>query len=136
MTSRRSFIKKSLFLTAGGLFADAGLSPAASAMEPPPDIFDAEVLDMEFWVKPRVIEVVRPASGERARLLYWKDGEVIESAYQQLCHLLRDVNGGGKTAPMDHNLLETLWGTQRIKREGSHKLQRLCAAWVCLRFRI
>jgi len=112
MTSRRSFIKKSLFLTAGGLFADAGLSSAASAMEPPPDIFDAEVLDMEFWVKPRVIEVVRPASGERARLLYWKDGEVIESAYQQLCHLLRDVNGGGKTAPMDPNLLETLWGTQ------------------------
>lgn len=112
MTSRRSFIKKSLFLTAGGLFADAGLSTPASAMQPPPDIFDAEVLDMEFWVKPRVIEVVRPASGERARLLYWKDGEVIDSAYQQLCHLLRDVNGGGKTAPMDPNLLETLWGTQ------------------------
>jgi len=63
-------------------------------------------------VKPRVLEVTRPASGERARLLYWKDGEVIESAYQELCHLLRDVNGGGKTAPMDPNLLETLWGTQ------------------------
>jgi uncharacterized protein YcbK (DUF882 family) len=112
MTSRRSFMKKSLFLTAAGLFADAGTVGSASAMQPPPDIFDAEVLDLEFWLKPRVLEVTRPASGERAKLLYWKDGEVIESAYQQLCHLLRDVNGGGKTAPIDPNLLETLWGTQ------------------------
>jgi hypothetical protein len=83
MTSRRSFIKKSLFLTAAGLFADAGTSAPALAMQPPPDIFDAEVLDLEFWVRPRVLEVVRPASGERARILYWKDGEVIDSAYQQ-----------------------------------------------------
>ena len=112
MNSRRSFLKKSLFLTAGGLFAEAGLSTPAAAMQPPPDIFDAELLDLEFWVKPRVLDVVRPASGERARLLYWKDGEVIDSAYQQLCHLLRDVNGGGKTAAIDPNLLETLWGTQ------------------------
>ena len=112
MTSRRSFIKKSLFLTAGGLFADVVTSTPALAMQPPPDIFDAEVLDLEFWLKPRTLEVVRPASGERARLLYWKDGEVLDSAYQQLCHLLRDVNGGGKTAPIDPNLLETLWGTQ------------------------
>jgi uncharacterized protein YcbK (DUF882 family) len=112
MNSRRSFLKKSLFLTAGGLLAEAGLSTPAAAMQPPPDIFDAELLDLEFWVKPRVLDVVRPASGERARLLYWKDGEVIDSAYQQLCHLLRDVNGGGKTAAIDPNLLETLWGTQ------------------------
>lgn len=112
MTSRRSFLKKSLLFTAGGMIANTGLFVPAAAMQPPPDIFDAELLDLEFWVKPRILDVVRPASGERARLLYWKDGEVIDSAYQQLCHLLRDVNGGGKTAPIDPNLLETLWGTQ------------------------
>jgi uncharacterized protein YcbK (DUF882 family) len=84
---------------------------AGSELEPPPDIFDAQALDLEFWLKPRVIDVVRPASGERARLLYWRDGEIIDSAYQDLCHLLRDVNGK-ETARIDPKLFETLWGTQ------------------------
>ena len=80
-------------------------------LEPPPDIFDAQILDLDFWVMPRTLEVVRPASNEKAKLLYWKDGEVIDSAYQELCHLLRDVNGK-KTMAIDPKLLETLWGTQ------------------------
>jgi uncharacterized protein YcbK (DUF882 family) len=80
-------------------------------LQPPPDIFDAQALDLEFWLKPRVLEVTRPASGERAKLLYWKDGEIIDSAYQELCHILRDVNGKA-VAPIDPKLLETLWGTQ------------------------
>ncbi len=84
---------------------------AATDLAPPPDIFDAQALDLEFWLRPRVLEVTRPASNERAKLLYWKDGEVIDSAYQELCHLLRDVNGK-ETAPIDPKLLETLWGTQ------------------------
>lgn len=93
---------------------------------PPPDIFDAQALDLEFWLKPRVLEVTRPASGERARLLYWKDGEVIDAAYQELCHLLRDVNGK-QTAPIDPKLLETLWGTQAfVARYGiEHPLEIL-----------
>jgi uncharacterized protein YcbK (DUF882 family) len=85
-------------------------APAAETA-PPPDIFDAQALDLDFWVKPRVLEVTRPASGERAKLLYWKDGELIDSAYQELCHLLRDVNGK-QTAAIDPKLFETLWGTQ------------------------
>lgn len=80
-------------------------------MAPPPDIFDAQALDLEFWLKPRTLSVTRPASGERASVLYWKDGELIDSAYQQLCHLMRDVNGK-ETAPIDPKLFETLWGTQ------------------------
>jgi uncharacterized protein YcbK (DUF882 family) len=83
----------------------------STGMAPPPDIFDAQALDLEFWLKPRTLHVTRPASGERASLLYWKDGEVIDSAYQELCHLLRDVNGK-ETAPIDPKLFETLWGTQ------------------------
>ena len=79
--------------------------------EPPPDIFDAATLDIDFWVKPRTIRVVRPASGEKAELLYWKDGEIIEPAYQELCHLLRDVQGK-VTVEMDPKLLELLWATQ------------------------
>lgn len=82
-----------------------------TGMAPPPDIFDAQALDLEFWLKPRTLSVTRPASGERASLLYWKDGELIDSAYQQLCHLMRDVSGK-ETAPIDPKLFETLWGTQ------------------------
>ena len=95
------------------------LAQASSAlMEPPPDIFDAQALDLEFWLKPRTLTVTRPASGEKATLLYWKDGEIIDSAYQQLCHLMRDVNGK-ETAPIDPKLFETLWGTQAfIARYG------------------
>ncbi|SHG67938.1 DUF882 domain-containing protein [Massilia sp. CF038] len=90
----------------------------AVAMAPPPDIFDAQALDLEFWLKPRTLTVTRPQSGEKASVLYWKDGEIIDSAYQELCHLLRDVNGK-ETAPIDPKLFETLWGTQAfIARYG------------------
>ena len=96
--------------------APSGLG--SGEIEPPPDIFDAQLLDMEFWLKPRTIEVFRPASNERAKLLYWRDGEIIESAYQDLCHLLRDVNGK-ETARIDPKLFETLWGTQAfVQRYG------------------
>ena len=78
---------------------------------PPPDIFDAQVLDPAFWLRPRTLDVTRPASGEKAKLLYWKDGEMIDAAYQELCHLLRDVNGK-QTMAIDPKLFETLWGTQ------------------------
>ncbi len=84
---------------------------SSSGLEPPPDLFDAQALDLDFWLKPRTLNIVRPASGERAKLLYWKDGQVIDSAYQELCHLMRDVNGK-ETAPIDPKLFETLWGTQ------------------------
>jgi uncharacterized protein YcbK (DUF882 family) len=92
------------------VLAQATEAPSVS-MAPPPDIFDAQALDLEFWLKPRTLHVTRPASGEKASLLYWKDGEIIDSAYQQLCHLMRDVNGK-ETAPIDPKLFETLWGTQ------------------------
>ncbi|MET0266383.1 MAG: DUF882 domain-containing protein [Duganella sp.] len=95
--------------------APSGLSGSRGELEPPPDIFDAQALDLEFWLKPRTIEVYRPASNERAKLLYWRDGEVIDSAYQDLCHLLRDVNGKA-TANIDPKLFETLWGTQAFVR--------------------
>ena len=148
MASRRDFLQHGLGLAALGAIASPLAGCAASApvsvprpepgaklakssgksaeLEPPPDIFDAQGLDFEFWIKPRVLELTRPASGERARLLYWKDGEVIDSAYQELCHLLRDVNGK-QTAPIDPKLLETLWGAQAfVARYGiEHPLEIL-----------
>ncbi|MFZ6770613.1 YcbK family protein [Undibacterium sp. Di26W] len=117
MPSRRQLLKQGLLLSATGLIGQPGLSQAAQAGEkstqlaPPPDLFDSQALDIEFWVKPRTLDLIRPATGERSKILYWKDGDVLESAYQQLCHLLRDVNGK-QTAPIDPKLLETLWATQ------------------------
>ena len=87
-------------------------------LAPPPDLFDAQALDIDFWLKPRTLSLVRPQTGERAKVLYWKDGEVIDSAYQELCHVLRDVNGK-RAAAIDPKLFETLWGTQAfIERYG------------------
>ena len=125
MASRRDFLQHGMRLSALGVLAptligEAQAAPQAAPAEltPPPDLFDAQLLDLDFWVKPRTLTVTRPASGERAKLLYWKDGDVIDSAYQQLCHLLRDVNGR-ETAPIDPKLLEMLWGTQAfIARYG------------------
>jgi len=124
MASRRDFLHQGLRLTALGLVAvpliDANAARASgrdqleapsTEMEPPPDLFDAQVVDIDFWVKPRTLSVVRPASGEKASVLYWKDGEVIDSAYQELCHLLRDVNGKA-AIPIDPKLIETLWASQ------------------------
>jgi uncharacterized protein YcbK (DUF882 family) len=121
MASRRDFLKQGACLSAlgaiaaplmiGGHAQAASPNVPATSMEPPPDLFDAQLLDIDFWVKPRTLSVVRPASGERAKVLYWQDGELLDSAYQELCHLLRDVNGK-ETAPIDPKLLEILWGTQ------------------------
>lgn len=114
MGTRRDFLHKALGAGAASFIGAplVGLAPArAQDLQPPPDIFDAQALDLEFWVKPRTLTVTRPQSGEKASVLYWKDGELIDSAYQELCHLLRDVNGKS-AAPMDPKLLETLWGTQ------------------------
>jgi uncharacterized protein YcbK (DUF882 family) len=144
MASRRDFLHQGLRLSALGLVAlpltDAAARTAGrpqssgtaqsgnpgTELEPPPDLFDAQVVDLDFWVKPRTLSVVRPQSGERAKVLYWKDGEVIDSAYQELCHMLRDVNGKA-SIPIDPKLLETLWASQAfVARYGlEHPLEIL-----------
>lgn len=119
MPTRRQFLERSSSLAAYGLLAAPAVALARGAdLKPPPDLFDSQVLDLDFWIKPRTLSVVRPASGEKASVLYWKDGELIQPAYEQLCHLLRDVNGKA-TAPIDPKLLEMLWSTQAfIQRYG------------------
>ncbi|WP_243491131.1 YcbK family protein [Massilia violaceinigra] len=98
--------------------APAPGAAASTELAPPPDIFDAQALDLDFWLKPRVLTMIRPQSGEKTKVLYWKDGQVIDAAYQELCHLMRDVNGK-ETAPIDPKLFETLWGTQAfLERYG------------------
>ncbi|MES2534648.1 MAG: DUF882 domain-containing protein [Pseudomonadota bacterium] len=104
-----------------GAAANPSMTPAARRRPPPSisangpdapsDIFDAATLDLDFWIRPRTISVRRQATGEKAELLYWKDGEMVDAAYRQLCHLLRDVQAN-VTAPIDPKLIEILWATQ------------------------
>ena len=72
MASRRDFLKQGAGLCALGAVGAAPLAaaaPSSTGMSPPPDLFDAQLLDLDFWVKPRTLSVVRPASGERAKVL-------------------------------------------------------------------
>lgn len=117
MASRREFLHHGARIAALGALG-APLVAGATDLQPPPDLFDSQALDLDFWVKPRTLSLTRPQNGERVSVLYWKDGEVIDSAYQQLCHILRDVNGKA-AAPIDPKLFEMLWSTQAfIARYG------------------
>ncbi len=138
MLTRRKLLKKSLLLAASGLFltprfnyaqqSSAGKS-AAPAFTPPPDLFDAQALDLEFWLKPRTLNLIRPSSSERIQILYWKDGDMLDSAYQEICHFLRDTQVN-KTVPIDPKLLETLWATQAfIERFGMNKPLEILSAY-------
>lgn len=141
LAPRRDFLKRVLQLGAGGLYSGliAACStsrprpappvgspeapntsvpvqprpgaPATSGLAPPPDLFDASLLDADFWLKPRTIELYRPQNGERLSVLYWKDGQVESDPYQRLCHILRDVQAE-QTVPIDPKLIETLWACQ------------------------
>jgi uncharacterized protein YcbK (DUF882 family) len=140
MASRRDFLHQGLRLTAAGLVAvpliDAHATRAGASqtsdvagVAPPPDLFDAQVVDPDFWAKPRTLSVVRPQSGERTNVLYWKDGQVIDAAYQELCHILRDVNGKS-SIPIDPKLLETLWASQAfVARYGLDKPMEILSGY-------
>jgi uncharacterized protein YcbK (DUF882 family) len=87
---------------------------------PPPDIFDASLVDGDFWQKPRTISLYRAATHEKLDLLYWKNGAIVDGAYDRLCTILRDVQAG-KTIRMDPKLIETLWACQAFcARYGIH----------------
>lgn len=124
MSDRRLFLRQAALLGSGMLAPR--LVPAAA---PPPDLFDSQVLDLEFWVRPRTLDLWRPASGERLKLLYWKDGEMIPGAYERCCHLLRDVRAN-QTAEIDPKLLETLWATQAfVARFGMNKPMEILSGY-------
>jgi uncharacterized protein YcbK (DUF882 family) len=98
----------------------ASPSVADGLPNPPPDIFDASLIDGDFWQRPRTISLYRPASRETLEVLYWKNGAMVDGAYDHLCTILRDVSAK-KTIRMDPKLIETLWACQAFcARYGIH----------------
>lgn len=44
-----------------------------------------------FWERPRWVWLRRAQSGEQLRLVYWRDGQILDEAHQQISWLLRDL---------------------------------------------
>jgi uncharacterized protein YcbK (DUF882 family) len=46
---------------------------------------------LTFWERPRWVWLRRAATGEQVRVVYWRDGQLLQEPYRQICWLLRDV---------------------------------------------
>jgi len=115
---RRSFLKTASTLAVIGVlptFLEKGVLAAGTELAPPPDLFDPGLVDLSFWLQPRTLEMVRPQSGERLNITYWKDGHLNPIAYEQICGLLRDVQAN-QVFKMDTQIIDTLWAAQAFVR--------------------
>ncbi|MCQ8896297.1 DUF882 domain-containing protein [Limnobacter humi] len=115
---RRSFIKSVSTLAMVGVaetLINTDVLAASKELAPPPDLFDPSLVDLDFWVQPRSVDMIRPQSGDRVKLTYWKDGHINSNAYEELCFLLRDVQGN-QIYRMDTRLIDTLWAAQAFVR--------------------
>lgn len=75
-----------------------------------PRYYAEEAVAAEFWARPRVLDLYRPATGEHRVVCYWRDGQVDPQGYREACHMLRDVRAG-VTLAIDIRLLNVLRGT-------------------------
>lgn len=64
-----------------------------------------------FWDLPRSLWLNRVATGEEARVVYWRDGRIDPVGYWTACRLLRDVKGAA-AVQMDIGLLNLLRAVQ------------------------
>jgi uncharacterized protein YcbK (DUF882 family) len=115
---RRSFLQSFGTLALVGV-ADSLLlgkeALAATDLTPPPDLFDSSLVDLNFWTQPRTLDMIRPQSGDRLKVTYWKDGQMNQGAYQDVCEVLRDVQVN-QVIRMDTRLIDTLWAAQAFVR--------------------
>lgn len=65
----------------------------------------------DFWSRPRSLWLYRPATRETVKATYFADGQIIESEYNRLCVLLRDVRAN-EAVQMSPVLLDVLAGIQ------------------------
>lgn len=74
----------------------------------PPSVMGQQA---DFWSQPRSIWLYRPATRETVKATYFADGRIIESEYNRLCVLLRDVRAN-QAVQMSPVLLDILAGVQ------------------------
>ena len=75
-----------------------------------PQYYADDAIAAEFWAKPRVLNLYRPATGEHRVVCYWKDGALDSRGYAEACHMLRDVRAD-VTLTIDVRLLNLMRGT-------------------------
>jgi uncharacterized protein YcbK (DUF882 family) len=131
---RRSFLRTVSTLALVGtsdLFINTGAWAGGSSLAPPPDLFDPSLVDIDFWIQPRTLTMIRPQSGERLSITYWKDGHLNPIAYEQICSLLRDVQAN-LTFRMDTQLIDTLWAAQAfVRRYGFDAPVEITSGYRC-----
>src|SRR5262245_27053342 len=103
-------------LVLGGIAAGLGLFVAPAQAQSRqgmglPDRYADPSTAAAFWAHPRVINVVRKATGEHRRVCFWRDGALDAVGYKEACYALRDVRAGEVFA-MDLSLLNLLCGMQ------------------------
>jgi uncharacterized protein YcbK (DUF882 family) len=74
-------LRRRLLLGGAGLLASQLTTPAWSQND--------ATRAAEFWLRPRTISLRTP-QGERITSTFWSDGELIQSAYQELSWFMRD----------------------------------------------
>lgn len=75
-----------------------------------PQYYADDAVAAEFWARPRVLNLYRPATGEHRVVCYWRDGALDMQGYTEACHMLRDVQAN-VTMTIDVRLLNILRGT-------------------------
>jgi len=103
--NRREFLSKSMAFVA--------VSTAGILL---PDI--AAASDRNFWYRDRWIDIKRAQTGERARIDFFKSGQYIPEAYQQLCFLMRDVVDRGMVTSIDFGVFNLMYGIQGWARDA------------------
>ncbi|MEF3192178.1 MAG: DUF882 domain-containing protein [Campylobacterales bacterium] len=91
--TRRLFLK----VAAGALTMAALPEGGLAALSQPEERF--------LWLR-------RQGISDELKMIYFKDGEIVKSAYDQFCDLARDLRADA-TAPMDPNLMHHLFYVQQ-----------------------
>jgi uncharacterized protein YcbK (DUF882 family) len=119
---RRTFLKS---VSAGVALLSTGASAAnafifspqddqVSPNEQPRFVADGQPLQLgqipeDFWQKPRELWLRRQGTNQEARIVYWRDGQLVSDGYWQACAMLRDKTANVMTT-MDPTILDVLRG--------------------------
>lgn len=113
--SRRQFLRT----CAGVILAGSSSLSALAGQVAPASAFHAPEFDLAKGS--RTISLIRESTGERINRVYMVDGKWEPRAYEEICHILRDVQAA-KTVQMDVRLIAILdWTGEFLRQYGYTK---------------